>query len=217
MKAMITKIFLCLLLFCGSVEASQLGALRSRLNFYLSDTTNTMIPSYIKDSVMNVAQRTLAASFPVHLDTLRQAITADTRLYALPSDYAGFIYSMHKNDKFFTEIPRVPTDSLPEVVQGVLNYYSTRHTTLILHPMPIAEDTVFYWYAKLPPDMVDAIDPDTVECRLLDYFEEALVLLTASKCWNMIDLQSGLAEKFNRLYMEEAQRVTRTAVEKPRP
>ena len=202
---------LALLLWAVPAQGATLAALRSKLNHYISDSSSIVLPAYVKDSVLNNAMLEYCASYPVVVDTNRQTVAKNTRFYALPSTYGGQVLSVHTMDEAFTELPYMPTDTNVTFQGGLLEYFSTRDNILILYPKPPGEnDTVFYWYSKIPPVMAG----DTSECQVDNHLEEPVMLLAASKCLLMNDLNVALSQVYAVLYEATAQRLTRRDIEK---
>lgn len=188
-----------LLLMVVPAQALNLGQLRTGLNAYLNDDNNLLLSSARKDSILNASQWEMAGAFHIYVDTVKQALTVGTRIYAMPSTYAGQIVSVHKLDKSLTEVKRVKTDSIPELKLGTVQYYSTVDRFLITHPEPvIGGDTLLIFYGSLPTEI--AADGD--DCLLQDRYEEALLMLAASKCWLTADLRPDMAELFWRRYQQ---------------
>ena len=213
----IGKVVLCLMVLFVSAEARKLSELRQRVSWYLNDYSDLMVGAAVKDSILNVSQEQYSAEFPVHLDTVRQALTAGTRFYAIPSNYAGKVVSVHKVGPTFVDLKYIPTDSLPQMDEGTVQFYSVKHTadspTLIIYPRPVlGDDTVFYFYHARPVSM----DSNAAECGIADYAEEPVVLLAVSKLWAMQDMNLQLSSWFYERYLITAGRITRTQVEVPR-
>ena len=211
------KIVLCLMVLFVSAEARTLAELRQRVSWYLNDYSDLMVGAAVKDSILNVSQEQYSAEFPVHLDTGRQALTVGTRFYAMPSNFGGQVSSVHKVGPTFVDLKYIPTDSLPQMDKGTVQFYSVKQTkgqaTLIIYPRPvIADDTIFYFYHASPTALSHA---DT-ECSVVDYAEEPIVLLAVSKLWAMQDMNLQLSSWFYERYLITAGRITRTQVEVPR-
>jgi len=213
MSNTITRVLVFLLL-AGSAQAATLGSIRSKVSKYLSDSTNLMLPTYVKDSLINSAMRQYCTEYPVNVDTASIVVSTGVRLYALPATYGGRIVSMHKQNMEFTELIEISSDNIPEMQAGVLEYYSVRQNWVVLFPRPTGADTVFYFYHRKPTDMTTG---DTTTCPILGYMQEPIEYLAAAKGWLMTDLRMDMYQIFYQLYQQTAQRVTRTKVEKVEP
>jgi len=207
------KILIFLLLCCGTVEASTLDGLRSRLSHYLSDSSNMALPAYIKDSTLNVAMREYTGSYPVLIDTVSVITASGTRIYTVDASgvkWGGQVLSVHKDNANFTVLKQMPPDSTPTMEDGIIQFWSSKPNMLILHPRPIAIETVFVFYTIVGAHMTTG----ATECPLSDYLEEPIVLLAAAKCWKMKDLTSTFDQKFYADYERVAAKLTRTTIEK---
>ncbi|HUT61576.1 MAG TPA: hypothetical protein VNA25_27360 [Phycisphaerae bacterium] len=205
---------LVFLLLASSAQAASLGSIRSTVSKYLSDSTNLMLPAYVKDSLINSAMRQYCTEFAVYVDTASIVVVSGTRLYALPATYGGRIISMHKQNSEFTELLEISSDNIPELQGGVLEFFSVRQNWVILYPRPTSVDTVFYFYHRKPTDMTTG---DTTTCPVLPYLQEPIAYLAAAKGWLMTDLRMDMYAVFLQLYQQTAQRVTRTKTEKAEP
>jgi hypothetical protein len=214
MNSLIIRLVIVLALFPTSASALTRIQLRSRLNnVYLRDASNLMLAAATKDSILNSAQAEYAGMFPVKVDTAHILLDSAERIETLPSNYAGIVLSIHKFNREFTELKYIPGDSVPVADQDVPTYYTLREKMIVVYPPPVSEDSVFVFYAAQPT----AMSADSTECRLQDWLEEPLLLLAASKCWEAADLRSDQATRFYGMFIEQAERLTRTKVEKPKP
>lgn len=203
---------LAFLLVTNTAEPDTLAQLRSRVNKYFQDSSNVVYDTTLKNEVINNALEEYTRSFAVDVDTFRQAVDSGVRMYALPDSAGELVVSVHKDDDVFSEIKQIPSDSVPAMEDGVLQFFSVSGRYLVLYPRPIMPDTVIYFYNRISPIM----DSSSVECELQNSLEEPIVLLAASKLWQMGDLRLDLASYYYQLYEHTAARLTHTYVEKPR-
>lgn len=200
------------LLLTNTAEPDTLAQLRSRLNHYFQDSSNVVYDTTLKNQTLNDAMEEYTRTFAVDIDTFRQAVDSGVRMYALPDSSGEIIVSVHKDDDAFSELMQIPSDSIPAMEDGILQFYSVSGRYLVLYPRPIMPDTIIYFYNRIAPIM----DSSSVECELQNSLEEPIVLLAASKLWQMNDLRLDLAAYFYQLYEHTAARVTHTVVAKPR-
>jgi hypothetical protein len=211
---MITKLLLALMLIPASAQALTRAQLKSRLNsVYLRDVSNLMLGSTVKDSVLNSAQAEYAGMFPVKVDTAHIVLDSAERIETMPADYSGIVLSVHKFNREFTELKYVAGDSIPVADEDVPTYYTTRERMIVVYPPPVMSDSLFVFYASQP----SAMTSDSTECEIQDWLEEPLLMLAASKCWMAADLRTDLVNMYYTRYIEEAERLTRTKVEKAKP
>lgn len=213
MKSLTIKLVAALLVLVGTAQADNLGQLRTRLNAYIADESDLMLSSARKDSIINVAQQEYAGMYPVYIDTTTIVLDSGQRIDTLNDDFAGVVLSVHKLNKSFTEVKYIPGDSIPALQEGIIEYYTQRHKMMIFYPPPEGSDSVMLFHTALPSEM----DADSVECTILDYLEEPIVLLAASKCYFYADLQADLIQMFYNHYIDEATRLMRLEAERVKP
>lgn len=209
MNSTITRALALLLVLSSGTRADTLAALRERLSVYLNDPSDLMVTSDTKDSFINVSQWEYAGMFPVHVDTATIGVDSGVRFGQLPWDFAGQVLSVHKRDVEFTEVKYIAGDSIPPLTTGVIGFYTQRSRILVFYPPPEVDDSVFVFYNALPDTLAAAGD----ECELLDYLEEPVLLLAASKIWLTADLRQDMADMFYQRFLAEASRLTRTELE----
>jgi hypothetical protein len=205
---------LALCLVPASAQALTRAQLRSRLNnVYLRDKSNLMLGADTKDSILNSCQAEYAGMFPVKVGTATIVLDSAQRIDTLPSDGVGIILSVHKFNREFTEIKYIAGDSIPAMDEDVITFYTLRERMIVVYPPPVVADSLFVFYASQPAPMTS----DTSECSLQDWLEEPLLMLAASKCWLAADLRYDLSNAYYAKYIEEAERLTRTKVERSKP
>lgn len=213
MNNSITRVLFWLLLLLVSAEAATLAGLRARVNAIIKDKANFIMSSGAKDSLINGAQLEFAAMFPIKIDTVIIVLDSAERIETMPANFAGIVFSVHKFNRSFTEIKYIAGDSVPEVNSDVPQYYTLREKMIIIYPPPMQSDSLFIFYSATP----DSLLTDNTECTIQDWLEEPLILLICAKILYAADLRLDLQALFMRDFYQEAERMTRTKVERQQP
>ena len=180
---------LLLLLFVAPVQAATRDSLIARLNEYLSDTTNRWMSSAHKLQMLDATGRELGRrGLYVKRDTI--VTVANTESYTIADsalDFAGALQGAYlKRGQTRVVLPVIDRDSafrVPDVKPGVISYlFVEEDGKLGTLSVPLRADTLILLYYAVPAALAEDTTTAGAEWALPDFYEDAALRITASKC-----------------------------------